>query len=108
MQLYESVQKDDMTQNMYEFLIERFGGPKYFTERKGTPALYHRHHDVAFTEDNCDAWLELMRRSLREQPELIDDDTCNVLMNYFTYTAHSIMVYHKEAAILVPEILKTS
>ena len=48
--LFSSVDKEDMSQNLYEFLIERFGGPKYFTERKGTPALFHRHHNVKFTD----------------------------------------------------------
>jgi truncated hemoglobin YjbI len=48
--LFQEVEKDDMTHNMYEFLIERFGGPKYYSDRKGTPALFNRHQDVIFTE----------------------------------------------------------
>ena len=53
-------------------------------------------------------WLNLMRQTLNEQTEDIDEESNQILMDYFTYTAHSIMMYHQEATRLIPEILKTS
>lgn len=104
--LFNCIDKDETSQNMYEFLIERFGGPKYYTERKGTPALFHRHHNIILSKEQCDEWLNLMGLSLREQTSTFDEDSCQILMDYFKYTAHSILVYHMEAVKLVPEILK--
>jgi truncated hemoglobin YjbI len=61
-------------------------------------------------QEECEEWLDLMKKTLIEpqQKELIDEDSCKILMDYFTYTAHSIMVYHREAVRLIPEVLKHS
>ena len=93
-----------MTQNMYEYLIERLGGPKYYSTRKGTPALFHRHHHVKFNEEHLNKWLDLMGDAIRSIPDIIDEVSCDILLKYFRYTAHTILLYHKESVLLLPQL----
>ena len=96
-ELFSKVDKEEMIQNMYEFLIERLGGPAYYSERKGLPMLHKMHKKVAFTSEECCLWLDLMRESLEEHHETFNEENSEILMKYFKFTAASILKYRTEA-----------
>jgi truncated hemoglobin YjbI len=96
-EMFSKVDKEEMIQNMYEFLIERLGGPTYYSERKGLPMLHQMHKRLVFTSDECYLWLALMRESLKEHHETFSQENSEILMNYFKFTAESILKYHTEA-----------
>ncbi|MCB1143460.1 MAG: hypothetical protein H7A24_16505 [Leptospiraceae bacterium] len=82
---------EDSIQNQVEFFIQRMGGPQYFSERKGHPALIARHMDFNMKEKAAERWLFHMKNSLEETPE-IDDDSKHRMLNYFTHTAYFLSI----------------
>jgi hemoglobin len=42
------------------FLIQRFGGPNYFNERRGAPMLRRRHAEFAIDFEMRDLWFDAM------------------------------------------------
>src|SRR5213082_3001657 len=76
---YRRVPNDELLRRMYpqedlhgaeerlrHFLIQRFGGPMAYSEKRGHPRLKMRH--APFTIDQCgrDRWVELMEQALTE------------------------------------------
>ena len=60
---------DDMPgaeQRLREFLIQRFGGPDHYSQRRGHPRLRMRHHPFAITRAARDRWVSLMTEALAE------------------------------------------
>jgi hemoglobin len=49
------------------FLIQRFGGPGTYSERRGHPRLRMRHAPFAVTEQARNRWVELMEQALAEE-----------------------------------------
>ena len=78
---------EDAIQNQVEFFIQRMGGPAYFSQRKGHPALIARHMDFNMKEKAAERWLHHMKEALSEVPA-IDEDSKKRMMNYFTHTAY--------------------
>lgn len=72
--------------NQHDFFMQRMGGPPYFSERKGHPALIARHMNFNMSEKSAQRWLFHMRAALAET-EGIDENTANIMMKYFTHTA---------------------
>ena len=61
--------QDDLAgaeQRLREFLIQRFGGPSHYSERRGHPRLRMRHAPFEITQSARDRWIELMEAALRE------------------------------------------
>jgi hemoglobin len=48
------------------FLIQRFGGPTTYSERRGHPRLRMRHAPFAVTERARHRWVELMEQAMAE------------------------------------------
>ena len=51
------------------FLIQRFGGPELFNERRGAPRLRMRHFEFAITPAIRDAWVGNMLAAIDSVPE---------------------------------------
>ena len=48
------------------FLIQRFGGPDRYSQRRGHPRLRMRHAPFKITQAGRDRWIELMEAALVE------------------------------------------
>ena len=76
---YRRVASDDILRPMYpeedlhgaeerlrEFLIQRFGGPFRYSEKRGHPRLRMRHSPFHIDQRGRDRWVGLMEASLAE------------------------------------------
>jgi hemoglobin len=70
------------------FLIQYWGGPTTYSERRGHPRLRMRHARFAIGVAAHDAWLRHMRASLDELALAPDYD--EALWRYFTMAAASL------------------
>lgn len=84
---YRRVPTDDILKPMYpeddlvgaqhrlrDFLIQRFGGPMAYSEKRGHPRLRMRHAPFAIDQKGRDRWVELMESALAEvnlPPEVV-------------------------------------
>ncbi len=82
------------TRNQYEFLVQEFGGPPLYEERKGHTALLGRHSPYPISHAAAKRWLEHMKSALESVPE-IDAETRETMFAYFQHMA-SFIVYGKE------------
>ncbi len=88
---FANTTKADAAANQAAFLIERLGGPKLYTQRKGPFALIGRHAPYAgVTRDAAHRWLQHMDAALAAVPE-VDEDAAHRLRAYFRYTAFFIV-----------------
>jgi hemoglobin len=71
------------------FLIQYWGGPKTYSERRGHPRLRMRHAPFKIGPIERDAWLRCMRIAVDEEglPELYRDQ----LWGYIEYAAQSMV-----------------
>ncbi len=53
-------------QRLRDFLIQRFGGPQHYSQRRGHPRLRMRHGPFAINLRARDRWIELMEKALLE------------------------------------------
>ncbi len=76
---YARIPADDILGQMYEkrdlhaaqlrlrdFLIQRFGGPDDYSQKRGHPRLRMRHNPFAVTQAARDRWMQLMEAALAE------------------------------------------
>jgi hemoglobin len=76
---YRRVPADDILGPMYPkhdmagaeerlrgFLIQRFGGPDHYSQRRGHPRLRMRHVPFKITQAGRDRWVQLMEAALVE------------------------------------------
>lgn len=54
-------------QRAADFLIQRFGGPDYYNQRRGKPLLVRRHQQFPITPEGRIVWLTCYREVLLEQ-----------------------------------------
>jgi hemoglobin len=71
------------------FLIQYWGGPGTYNERRGHPRLRMRHAHFAIGEAERDAWLRHMRSALDELA--LDDPLDQQLWDYLVMAAHSLV-----------------
>ena len=58
---------EDSSQNLADYLIQRTGGPPYYSERKAAfPSLIEKHQMVEMSERTAELWLKYMKESLDE------------------------------------------
>jgi truncated hemoglobin YjbI len=100
--MFAGIEQDEMTQSLYEYFIQRFGGRPYFTERKGTVSLFRRHRHVTINETTCDVWLRIMGGCLENLvPSVFDSKSARILMDHLRYTCGALMAYHRDARALL-------
>src|SRR5690348_15964148 len=76
---YRRVPTDDVLGPMYpekdfagaeirlrEFLIQRFGGPNHYSQKRGHPRLRMRHAPFTINQAGRDRWIHLMEAALDE------------------------------------------
>jgi hemoglobin len=71
------------------FLIQYWGGPGTYSERRGHPRLRMRHARFAIGEAERDAWLRHMRTALDELD--LDQALDAQLWDYLVMAAHSLV-----------------
>jgi hemoglobin len=75
--------------NLRLFLIQYWGGPRTYDERRGHPRLRMRHARFAIGEAERDAWLAHMRAALDELG--LDEAHDSQLWEYLVMAAHSLV-----------------
>lgn len=55
-------------QHAADFIIQRFGGPDYYNQRRGKPLLVRRHEPFKITPKSRVTWLKCYREVLMKQP----------------------------------------
>lgn len=80
---------EEPIRNQAEFLIQYFGGPTTYSERKGHPRLRMRHapYSIGFAERN--AWVAAMEGALEDAA--IPEPDRTVMRQYFAHTATFLM-----------------
>jgi hemoglobin len=71
------------------FLIQYWGGPAIYNERRGHPRLRMRHVHFAIGEAERDAWLRHMRAALDELA--LDEALDRQFWDYLVMAAHSLV-----------------
>ena len=71
------------------FLIQYWGGPRTYDERRGHPRLRMRHAHFVIGEAERDAWLRHMRAALDELG--LDEPYDAQLWEYLVMAAHSLV-----------------
>lgn len=79
----------EATRNQAEFLIQYFGGPTTYSERKGHPRLRMRHARFPIDRGARDRWIEHMRGALADAA--IPDAERREMLAYFEHTATFLM-----------------
>lgn len=92
--LFANTTREHAIQNQYEFLVQEFGGPQLYTQRKGHTAILGRHAPYPFSHSDADRWLAHMNEAIGFVQE-IDPDSKQKLRLYFQHMA-SFIVYGKE------------
>jgi hemoglobin len=64
--MYPSDDLAGAEQRLRDFLIQRFGGPMIYSERRGHPRLRMRHAPFAIDQRGRDRWIALMEAALAE------------------------------------------
>jgi hemoglobin len=64
--MYEKRDLTGAEKRLREFLIQRFGGPDYYSQERGHPRLRMRHSPFAIDQHGRDRWIELMEAALAE------------------------------------------
>lgn len=100
---YNRVPADDLLGPMYppdlvgaeerlrDFLIQRFGGPCTYSQRRGHPRLRIRHGPFKVDRAARDRWMSLMTAALDEA--LLPLDAKRMLLQFFSDTA-TFMINH--------------
>jgi truncated hemoglobin YjbI len=61
---------EDYVQNLNEYILQRLGGPSYYSDRKGTPGLIAKHASYEMSPRTAERWLEYMDETLEEEEKI--------------------------------------
>ncbi|HYZ37903.1 MAG TPA: globin [Pseudonocardiaceae bacterium] len=99
---YELVAKDEVLRPLYPdedlrpaeerlrlFLMQYWGGPHTYSQRRGHPRLRMRHAPFRIGPTERDAWLRCMRTAVEEAE--LDEAHRAVLWNYLEMAANSLL-----------------
>jgi len=92
---------EDLVANESEYLIQRLGGPSYYTDRKGIPSLLKMHYNFEISPRTAEKWLEYMETTLEEMVTEIDEPTRDVLMAFFRFSAYFMIASQEAQATMV-------
>ena len=68
-------------QRLRDFLVQRFGGPDRYSQRRGHPRLRMRHAPFAIDQRGRDRWVSLMEQALDEAR--LDERARGPLLRFF-------------------------
>ncbi len=83
-------------QNLTDYLMQRLGGPSYYSDRKGFPALGQRHSWLKLDLNMVILWLDLMEQSLDQMAEHISPENSAMLLDFLRYSAFYLLVLQEE------------
>jgi len=86
----------DQASNLSDFLVQRFGGPSYYSDRKGRPNLIGRHKQIEVSQRTADKWLGFMLSALGEMEEAIELADREILADYFKYTCFFLVASQED------------
>jgi hemoglobin len=95
-QVYPSRDLGPAEEHLRLFLMQYWGGPATYNERRGHPRLRMRHVHFAIGEAERDAWLRHMRTALDEIA--LDPARDEELWQYLVMAAHSLVNKPPEGA----------
>lgn len=95
--LFSVVSKEDAIQNLYEYLIQRFGGETHYSQRKGASTLLQRHLAIDLSTRALKRWLLHMDDAIDAMNESINEKTKNVLMKFFLHMGSRFVVARQKA-----------
>ena len=101
--IFSIVSKEDAIQNLYEYLIQRFGGETYYSQRKGPTTLMQRHLAIDMSTRALKRWLLHMDDAIDTMEEHIDERTKTILMKFFLHMG-SRFVAARQKAVDMSEI----
>ncbi|CAM9744642.1 unnamed protein product [Choristocarpus tenellus] len=95
--IFSASSKKEAVRNQVDFLVEKLGGPKLYTEKKGKHhRLIARHAPYAVTPQSAVRWLKHMEGALSDTKG-VDGESRELLLLYFKHMAH-FLVAGKEFA----------
>jgi hemoglobin len=80
--------EEDLAQaevRLREFLVQRFGGPTHYSDKRGHPRLRMRHAPFVVDQRGRDRWVELMEAAMAEAK--LPEQVVPVLRQFFANTA---------------------
>lgn len=87
--IYPEADLSGATERLTLFLIQYWGGPSTYTERRGHPRLRMRHHPFAIGQAERDAWLAHMTEAV-ESLELAPA-VRKALLDYFEAASRAMI-----------------
>jgi hemoglobin len=93
--VYPSKNLGPAEEHLRLFLIQYWGGPRTYDERRGHPRLRMRHARFTIGEAERDAWLRHMRAALDEIG--LDEAHDAQLWDYLVMAAHSLVNRPRES-----------
>ena len=87
--VYPSKDLGPAEEHLRLFLMQYWGGPRTYDERRGHPRLRMRHRHFTIGEAERDAWLRHMRTSLDELK--LEPEYDAQLWDYLVMAAHSLV-----------------
>ena len=89
--IFSSSTKQEAIENQYLFLIQTFGGPDLYRQKKGKyTRLAGRHANYNIGTRAAHQWLHHMTRAMDEHKSL-DTEAKSKLSKYFCFTAHYLV-----------------
>lgn len=79
--------KETSSQNLMDYIVQRVGINPYYSERKGLPALIHRHVYFDINPKSANKWLDHMEEALDELQDEISEKNKSILLDHLRYTA---------------------
>uniref|UniRef100_A0A7S2IK20 Globin n=1 Tax=Helicotheca tamesis TaxID=374047 RepID=A0A7S2IK20_9STRA len=91
--IFSSSTKSEAIENQYRFLVQTFGGPDLYKQKKGKyTRLVGRHANYNIGTKAAFRWVEHMDDAIDNHEALSDDDEArDLLKKYFAFTAHYIV-----------------
>ncbi|KAL7529852.1 hypothetical protein ACHAWF_003136 [Thalassiosira exigua] len=94
--IFASSTKSEAVDNQHRFLVQTFGGPELYREKKGKyTRLVGRHANYKIGPPAAERWMHHMERAIDEHEALKGekhDEAREFLKMYFRYTAYYIVV----------------
>ncbi len=83
------------TQNLTDYILQRIGAQSYYSDRKGFPALIHRHTYFQISQKYAEKWLDHFEESLEALSEddggAVSDKNKAILLDFMRYTAYYLV-----------------
>lgn len=79
-------------QRAADFIIQRFGGPDYYNQRRGKPLLVKRHAPFEITPEGRIVWLKCYRQVIEKLPipEIVINDYWRFIDEFSTWMVNKV------------------